>query len=250
MAKQIVAKRRKGTSPLRNRSTPMLVGFLTPAVLLYLVVFLYPVIRTVVMSFFQVEGVSDPISKWSFNGGRNYIQAFGSNLFRSAMYNLGMLWLVGGVCVMALALLFAVLLTSGMRGKKFFRSVIYLPNLVSAVAMGTMWLYYALSKERYGLLNTILGWFGADNVIWTDPSHKFWSMLLAYCFGMSMLFASKQSVRPIAVGLYNMVKGMQYTNDYGGMFAAVFIVFAPTFVLYLFLSDKIIAGVTGGAIKG
>ena len=69
-------------------------------------------------------------------------------------------------------------------------------------------------------------------------------------FFMSMLFASKQNVRPIAVGLYNMVKGMQYTNDYGGMFAAVVIVFAPTFLLYLFLSDKIIAGVTGGAIKG
>ena len=69
-------------------------------------------------------------------------------------------------------------------------------------------------------------------------------------FFMSMLFASKQSVRPIAVGLYNMVKGMQYTNDYGGMFAAVLIVFAPTLLLYIFLSDKIIAGVTGGAIKG
>ncbi len=69
-------------------------------------------------------------------------------------------------------------------------------------------------------------------------------------FFMSMLFANKTSVRPIAVGLYNMVKGMQYTNDYGGMFAAVVIVFAPTFLLYLFLSDKIIAGVTGGAIKG
>lgn len=69
-------------------------------------------------------------------------------------------------------------------------------------------------------------------------------------FFMSMLFASKQRVRPIAVGLYNMVKGMQYTNDYGGMFAAVIIVFAPTLLLYLFLSDKIIEGVTGGAIKG
>lgn len=69
-------------------------------------------------------------------------------------------------------------------------------------------------------------------------------------FFMSMLFASKQRVRPIAVGLYNMVKGMQYTNDYGGMFAAVIIVFAPTLLLYIFLSDKIIAGVTGGAIKG
>ncbi len=69
-------------------------------------------------------------------------------------------------------------------------------------------------------------------------------------FFMSMLFASKQNVRPIAVGLYNMVKGMQYTNDYGGLFAAVIIVFAPTLVLYIFLSDRIIAGVTGGAIKG
>ncbi|MEG0167953.1 MAG: carbohydrate ABC transporter permease [Ruthenibacterium sp.] len=69
-------------------------------------------------------------------------------------------------------------------------------------------------------------------------------------FFMSMLFASKQKVRPIAVGLYNMVKGMQYTNDYGGMFAAVLIVFLPTLLLYIFLSDKIIAGVTGGAIKG
>lgn len=69
-------------------------------------------------------------------------------------------------------------------------------------------------------------------------------------FFMSMLFASKQNVRPIAVGLYNMVKGMQYTNDLGGLFAAVIIVFAPTLVLYIFLSDRIIAGVTGGAIKG
>ncbi len=62
--------------------------------------------------------------------------------------------------------------------------MIYLPNLVSAVAMGTMWLYYALSKESYGLLNTIVHWFGGQNVLWTDPGHKFWSMLLAYCFGM------------------------------------------------------------------
>ncbi|MEG3073879.1 MAG: carbohydrate ABC transporter permease, partial [Ruthenibacterium sp.] len=54
-------------------------------------------------------------------------------------------------------------------------------------------------------------------------------------FFMSMLFASKQKVRPIAVGLYNMVKGMQYTNDYGGMFAAVLIVFLPTLLLYIFL---------------
>ncbi|MEG1848016.1 MAG: carbohydrate ABC transporter permease [Lachnospiraceae bacterium] len=67
---------------------------------------------------------------------------------------------------------------------------------------------------------------------------------------MSMLFANKSKVRPVAVGLFNMVQSMRYTGDWGGMFAAVVIVFLPTFILYLFLSEKIIAGVTGGAIKG
>ncbi len=69
-------------------------------------------------------------------------------------------------------------------------------------------------------------------------------------FFMSMIFANTQNMRPIAVGLYNMIQGMKYSGDWGGMFASAVIVFAPTFILYLFLSNKIIAGVTGGAIKG
>ncbi|MDY4611253.1 MAG: carbohydrate ABC transporter permease [Sphaerochaetaceae bacterium] len=67
---------------------------------------------------------------------------------------------------------------------------------------------------------------------------------------MSLIFASKTSVRPVAVGLYNMIQSMRYTGDWGGMFASVVIVFLPTFILYVFLSDKIIQGVTAGAIKG
>lgn len=67
---------------------------------------------------------------------------------------------------------------------------------------------------------------------------------------MSLIFANKSAIRPVAVGLYNMIQSMRYTGDWGGMFASVVIVFAPTFVLYIFLSEKIIAGVTQGAIKG
>ena len=67
---------------------------------------------------------------------------------------------------------------------------------------------------------------------------------------MSLIFANKTAVRPVAVGLYNMISAMRYTGDWGGMFASVVIVFLPTFILYLFLSEKIIRGVTGGAIKG
>lgn len=177
-------KKKHDTSPLRRNTGPMIVMFLTPALLLYAAVFVYPVIRTFIMSFMKVEGVTDPVSTWHFNGLQNYIKAFADPMVQAAMFNLTRLWLVGGIAVMFLALVYAVILTSGIRGKSFFRSVIYLPNLVSAVAMGTMWIFFALRNEDYGLLNTIVRFFGGSNVAWTGPELKFWSMLLAYCFGM------------------------------------------------------------------
>ena len=67
---------------------------------------------------------------------------------------------------------------------------------------------------------------------------------------MSLIFANSDKVRSVAVGLYSMINSMKYTGDYAGMFAAVMIVFLPTFILYIFLSEKIIAGVTGGGLKG
>ncbi|MCL2276916.1 MAG: carbohydrate ABC transporter permease [Treponema sp.] len=69
-------------------------------------------------------------------------------------------------------------------------------------------------------------------------------------FFMALIFANRPNVRPLAVGLYNMVQSMRYTGDWAGLFASCVIVFLPTFVLYIFLSDKIIKGVTAGAIKG
>ena len=69
-------------------------------------------------------------------------------------------------------------------------------------------------------------------------------------FFMALIFASSAEMTPVGVGLLQIVNAMKYTGDYGGLFAAVVIVFLPTFLLYIFLSEKIIAGVTGGGIKG
>lgn len=66
---------------------------------------------------------------------------------------------------------------------------------------------------------------------------------------LSLIFASSDETKSVAVGLYGMINSMRYTGDWAGMFAAVIIVFLPTFILYIFLSEKIIGGVTGG-IKG
>ena len=69
-------------------------------------------------------------------------------------------------------------------------------------------------------------------------------------FFMALIFATSSDMTPVGVGLLQIVNSMKYTYDYGGLFAAVIIVFLPTFLLYIFLSEKIISGVTGGGVKG
>ena len=169
-----------------KKNKPMIVIFLTPAVIFFLSIFLYPIVRTVIMSFFKIEGITDSVGLWTFVGIDNYVKLINTSLFRISCFNLFRIWLVGGLVVMTLSLLFAVILTSGIRGKKFFRAVIYMPNIVSAVALATMWLQYVYSP-RFGLLKnlfTFLHLDGLAKIQFLDTDHKFWALLFAYCFGM------------------------------------------------------------------
>ena len=102
------------------------------------------------------------------------------------MMNILKIWALGGIIVLSVSLLFGVILTSGIRGKKFFRAIIYLPNIVSAVALATMWLQYVYSS-KFGLLKSVLDSLGLHKLAktpWLDSDHKFWALLFAYCFGM------------------------------------------------------------------
>lgn len=169
-----------------KKNKTMIVCFLAPAVALFLLVFLYPICRTVLMSFFHIEGVTDSMSKWQFTGIENYKTLVNTTLFRTSMWNLFRIWLFGGIIVQLLALLFAAILTSGIRFKKFFRAVIYMPNIVSAVALATMWLQ-AVYSPQFGLLKSFfkaVGWTAMTKVQWLDSGHKFGALLIAYCFGM------------------------------------------------------------------
>ena len=179
-----------------KKNKAMMFCFMAPAVLLFALVFVYPIIRTVLMSFFKIDGVTDKMSMWHFTGFENYIKLIETTLFRTSMWNLFRIWLIGGLIVMTLALLFAVILTSGIRFKKFFRAVIYLPNVVSAVALATMWLQSVYSPQFGHITNFFkaIGWEAAAKIQWLDAEHKFWALLIAYCFGMvgyhMLIFAS------------------------------------------------------------
>ena len=169
-----------------KKNSAMLIAFVSPAALFFIIIFLYPILRTLLMSFFRIEGVTDSFSKWQFVGFANYGKLLGTTLFRISMWNLFRIWLFGGLIVLSLALLFAVIITSGIRGRSFFRAMIYLPNIVSAVALATMWLQYVYSP-KFGLLKSLFTFLHLPklaSIQWLSNDHKFMALLIAYCFGM------------------------------------------------------------------
>ena len=165
---------------MQKKNRGMIIAFVTPALLFFVATFVYPIIRTILMSFFKIDNITASMDQWTFNGLNNYIKLINTPIFLTACTNLLKIWLYGGIIVMTLALLFAVILSSGIRGKKFFRAVIYLPNIVSAVALAIMWQQYVYSNQ-YGLLKPLADALG---FAWLDTDHKFLALLIAYCFGM------------------------------------------------------------------
>ncbi len=165
-----------------KKNKAMIFWFSLPALLSLLIMFVYPVCRTVLMSFFQVESVTATTADWTFYGLGNYLKIFKSASFLTSMRNMMMIWFVGGIITLALAMLMAVVVTSGIRGKKFFRAAIYLPNIISAVALATMWIQYIFNYD-YGMLNEIVKLFGGEKIKWLGTDLKFWAMTGSFIFG-------------------------------------------------------------------
>ncbi len=156
--------------------------FTAPTVICLLLMYVYPVLRTMVMSFFRVEDLTAGLDKWSFNGMDNYIKIFHNAGFITSLKNFLAIWIVGGVITLSLAMLMAVILTSGIRFQGFFRAAIYLPNVVSAVALATMWVQYIFNYD-YGLLNQLVTLLGFDKIRWLGTDAKLWAMIAAYIYG-------------------------------------------------------------------
>ena len=157
--------------------------FIAPAITLFLVFFIYPLIRTAAMSLFEVRAISSPVNTWKFIGFENF-RYLSKTTFPDSVGTLVKIWFICGIIIFFLAMFFAVMLTSGIKGKGFFRSMLYLPNVIPQIAIGYMWTLYVFSS-RFGMLKkmfTSLGWTKLAEFGWTSPDNMCMSMCIAYIF--------------------------------------------------------------------
>lgn len=68
-------------------------------------------------------------------------------------------------------------------------------------------------------------------------------------FQLALIFIQDPEQRTLALGLYSLKNSMTYTGDWVGLFAGVVLVMAPTIVLFIVLSERMISGITMGSVK-
>jgi ABC-type sugar transport system permease subunit len=151
--------------------------FLLPASLVYLVFFVGPALWALYYGFFDWSGFGQNMQ---FIGLGNYIELFRDPIFLQSLQNTLFILVAGGLIVFALAFLLTVLVSSGIRGKKLFRAMIFLPNVIATIALTTLWAF--IYNPVFGLFNSLfklIGWQAGAAFTFTSMDHMFFSMLVA-----------------------------------------------------------------------
>jgi raffinose/stachyose/melibiose transport system permease protein len=68
-------------------------------------------------------------------------------------------------------------------------------------------------------------------------------------YQLALVFLNDPDKSTLSLGLYTLSNGMEYTGDWVGLMAGVVIVMIPTIILYIILSERMISGITMGAVK-
>ena len=127
--------------------------FIIPFVVVFAVFSVYPVLRTLYLSFTSYKGFGAP----TFIGLKNYIRVFGDKFFWISFLNTVKIWGINIVVQLGTAFLLTIIFSDiryKMRGLSIFRAVYYLPNLISAVSVA--FLFKTLLDWKYGSINQIL----------------------------------------------------------------------------------------------
>lgn len=155
----------------RSRYDNVAYLFILPNYLILIVFLIIPILRTIQLSFCSYDLVQS-----SFVGLANYTALLKDTVFRRSLFNT----LVYSLCTipiaMALGLLLALALNKLSYIRSFFRTVFFLPHILSIVAVSMAWLY--MYDTNAGILNRLLKLVGMRSVPWlTDTSYA----LLSVC---------------------------------------------------------------------
>lgn len=161
------------SKPRRRRFDWGAAGFiltlLLPGLLLYVLLVLWPMAQSFWVALFKWRGVS---GRMTYVGAQNFLNLWEDERFRAALFHNFLFFVMAGISILVLSLFFANALAQRLKGVELFRALFLFPNVVSIVAVSTLWLF--LYNPNWGLINATLKLFHLlprNGVTWlADPS--------------------------------------------------------------------------------
>lgn len=171
-AKPAKARPRRG---LRGSSTFNFWLFTGPF-LIGLVIFVYvPIGWSIWLSFFEARFTVTPDK---FIGFDNYRSMLDNGNFVGALLTFTVFALFIVPTTWGLSLGLALLVNRLRFMRAFYRSVFFLPTACSYVAASLIWKMSLFNGVRFGLANTVIGWFGVENIAWLANPDPPWYWLV------------------------------------------------------------------------
>jgi len=188
--------------------------FLLPVTLLYAFFFIWPALQSLYLSLFDWSGIGPK----TFVGMRNFkeltaiIEVNVGNEFPylNPLYGDTFFWpsvghtlvnvFLGGLVTFSLAFVLTAMLSSGIWGKKFFRLIIFAPNVIAAIALALLWAQ--IYNPRHGLLKNFFDLLGMETIAktpWLAADLVLFSTLFAMCwiwvgFNLILLLAAVDQI--------------------------------------------------------
>ncbi len=140
--------------------------FVLPTLICFIMFFVVPFIMGIGLSFTKFTTVTDITA---FVGFKNYIKAFtADNEFVHALGFTSLFTVVSVITVNVFAFALSLILTKGIRGTNFFRSIFFMPNLIGGIVLGYIW--------NLLINGVLLRYFGED--ITFKAQYGFWGLVI------------------------------------------------------------------------
>jgi len=170
--------------------------FISPWIIGFLGLTLYPMVASAVYSFAEYN-----IVKMQFIGVTNFVNLFQDQLFYTALGVTAYYTVVAVPLGIVLALVVALLLNQRVPLLSFWRTIYYLPSVISGVAVAILWKW--VMNPQFGLFNYVLSvfgipgprWFWDDN--WVIPA--FWIMSIWGIGGSMVIYLAGLQGVPTAL---------------------------------------------------
>jgi len=134
--------------------------FVAPAFIIYFLMAFVPIIMSGYYSMLEWNGIGEKV----FVGFRNFAELIKNDAFLISVRNSLILAVASVIGQLIPAMFFAIVLSRGIRGEGFYRTVYFIPVLLSTVVIGQLFL--KIYNADYGALNALLQAFGLKGQDW------------------------------------------------------------------------------------